>query len=98
MSEYTSYPKLNISIDEIVMQRIINIVNDVYLLKTTGAELHHKTRVLRKLEQSERPLFGVHDRSAVGSYGVLHLLFQESADFYSPYKRTHIIHTCSELV
>ena len=88
MSEYTSYPKLNISIDEIVMQRIINIVNDVYLLKTTP-------RVLRKLEQSERPLSGVHDRSAVGSYDVLHVLLHESADFYSPFKRTHINHTRS---
>ena len=50
MSEYTSYPKLNISIDKTVMQRIINKVRDVCLLKKTGAELDHKPRVLRKRE------------------------------------------------
>ena len=98
MSEYTSYPKLNISIDKIVMQRIINIVRDVCLPKKTGAELYHKPRVLRKRELSKRPLFGVHHRSAVGSYGVLHVLLHESADFHGPFQRTRIIHTRSELV
>ena len=84
--------------DNIVMQRIINIVRDVCLLKETGAELDHKPRVLRKRELSKRPLFGVLHRSAVGSYGVLHLLLHESAHFYDPFQRTRIIHTCSELV